>query len=459
MPAREVCPKRKLVLASRTVKSESAQQRLSFLPLLGIIFFCTSGGPFGMEDLAAGGPGLALVLLIATPLFWSAPLALVSAELGGMLPVEGGYYRWVSLAMGRFWGFQMGWLYWVASFLDMAIYPVMFAKALQFFLPELAGWHAAGVSLAVILSSLLVNLRGARAVGRSALVAVIVVNLPFALLVALGWPKMTSQVWFPAPADGGHSWPESIGLALSVALWSYSGWECVSTVAGEVAQPARTIPLATLAAVPAVALLYLIPLGVALGGSDWRTWNSETHTIAQIAGEIIGPWLGACIALAIMPNSWSMYNSLLLSNSRIPQTMAEDGLLPRWIGRTHATDIAPARALILCSAIYFLFSLMGFRELVVLDALVTAVSALFLVATLAVLRYKRPELERPFKLPGGRLGLCLAGLSLTACVTSLIYFTTIGRHDTWKQVAVAGGLLATGPVAYVLCNRTIRLVE
>src|SRR5665213_257401 len=61
------------------VNNEPAKQRLSFLPLLGIIFFSTSGGPFGMEDIAAGGPGLALLLLVVTPLVWSMPIALVAA--------------------------------------------------------------------------------------------------------------------------------------------------------------------------------------------------------------------------------------------------------------------------------------------------------------------------------------------------------------------------------------------
>jgi amino acid transporter len=434
------------------VQTAPAKPRLTFLPLLGIIFFCTGGGPFGMEDIAKGGPGLALALLIVSPLVWSVPLALVAAELGGMLPVEGGYYRWVSLAMGRFWGFQVGWWNWVNSFLDMALYPVLFAKALQLFLPGLTGAHKAAVSFAVILSSLMVNLRGARPVGHSALVGAIVVNLPFVLLAALGLPKMTHAAWSPAPGTESQ-WPESIGLALSVALWSYSGWECVSTFAGEVERPARTVPLATLAAVPLVALLYLVPLGVALGASEWRTWDSSSHTIAQIASEIVAPWLGSCISVVVMASSWSMYNSLLLSNSRLPLTMAEDGLLPRWIGRLHPTRQTPARALILCSAIYFLFTLSGFRELVILDALVTAVSALFLVATLALLRCRKPELARPFILPGGWPGVCLAGASLGACATALIYYTAIGSHDTWKQVAIFAGLLATGPVAYAIWNR------
>ena len=434
------------------------KQRLTFIPLLGIIFFSTSGGPFGMEDIAAAGPRFALVLLVVTPLVWSLPLALVAAELGAMLPLEGGYYRWATLALGRFWGFQMGWWNWLCSFIDMALYPVLFGTALKFFASDLTVWQQQSISFTVILSSLAVNLLGVKLVGRSALVAFVVVNLPFALLAVWGLPNVTVSNWFPGfltiPAGGLRPVSESIGLALSVALWSYSGWECVSTFAGEVDKPSRTVPLATLAAVPLVALLYLLPLGVALGGSDWKTWHSESHTISQIASGIVGPWLGVCVSLAIMASSWTQYNSLLLSYSRLPVAMAEEGLLPGWINRLHPARLTPDRSLLLCSAIYALFTFVGFRELVILDALVTVITALLLFITLAVLRRTKPDLPRPFALPGGRPGLCVVGASLAACIIALFYYTLVGRDDTWKQTAIAGALLATGPIAY--CFRILR---
>jgi amino acid transporter len=434
-------------------KDDRLQPGLSFFPLLGIIFFSTSGGPYGMEDLASGGPALAVVLLVVTPLVWSLPLALVAAELGAMLPVEGGYYRWVSLAMGRFWGFQMGWWNWLSSFLDMALYPALFVKSLLIFLPQLTGPQQWSIKLAVILSSLMVNLCGVTSVGRSAIVVFVFVNLPFLLLTVLGVPKMTLSNVFTVPWHDGRIANESIGLGLCVALWSYSGWECVSTFAGEVKEPARTIPLATIAAVPLVALLYLLPLGVALGAGDWTTWNSQTHTISQIAGEIVAPWLGSFVSLVILASSWSLYNSLLLSNSRLPFAMAQDGLLPAWIGRLDAKGQTPARSLILCSVVYALFTIADFRALVIVDALMMSITALLLIASLAELRLKKPTLMRPYKLPGGWPGVFLAGASLTACAIALFYYTILGRQDTWEQAVIAAGLLATGPLAYFIGNR------
>jgi amino acid transporter len=97
------------------------------LGLVFVLFFSTSGGPYTTETLIYSvGPGLGLLILALVPLVWSVPEALIVGELASMLPEEGGYYRWVDRAFGRFWAFQNGWLTWMYSLVDMAIYPVLF---------------------------------------------------------------------------------------------------------------------------------------------------------------------------------------------------------------------------------------------------------------------------------------------------------------------------------------------
>jgi len=81
------------------------------LSLVFIVFFCTSGGPYTTETLIHSvGPGLGLLMLLLVPIVWSVPEVLIVGELASMLPEEGGYYRWVDRAFGRFWAFQNGWL-------------------------------------------------------------------------------------------------------------------------------------------------------------------------------------------------------------------------------------------------------------------------------------------------------------------------------------------------------------
>src|SRR5690348_14047505 len=124
-----------------TALSLSKPRRVRLLPLVALIFFSVSGGAYGIEELfSTSGPGIALLLIVVTPLIYSVPHALVCAELGTAIPVEGGYYHWVKRGLGRFWGFQQGLLQWICSFVDMALYPVLFTSYLQ----SVAGFVAPG---------------------------------------------------------------------------------------------------------------------------------------------------------------------------------------------------------------------------------------------------------------------------------------------------------------------------
>ena len=113
---------------------------ISTLSLVFILYFSTSGGAFTTETLvAAVGPGMALLILVLVPIVYSLPETLIIGELASMLPLEGGYYRWVQRAFGPFWAFQNGWLTWMYSLVDMAIYPVLFLQYFGYFFPELSG--------------------------------------------------------------------------------------------------------------------------------------------------------------------------------------------------------------------------------------------------------------------------------------------------------------------------------
>src|SRR3989475_4978170 len=139
---------------------------LTLGPLVAVMYFTVSGGPFGLEGLVGSvGPGVALLLLVLTPLVFSVPETLLIGELASMLPVEGGYYVWVKRAFGRFWGFWNGWLSWVYSLIDMAIYPVLFLQYIRFFAPGLGGVEGWLIALVLIWGATWLNLRGTRAVG------------------------------------------------------------------------------------------------------------------------------------------------------------------------------------------------------------------------------------------------------------------------------------------------------
>src|SRR6266446_7447352 len=156
----------------RIVSMQQLRRGVGTLSLVFILFFCTSGGPYTTETLIHSvGPGLGLLILLLVPLIWSVPEVLIVGELASMLPEEGGYYRWVDRAFGRFWAFQNGWLTWMYSLVDMAIYPVLFNQYLRYFIPGLDPRFEWMVSLAMIWSTTGINLRGSVRVGRASVIA------------------------------------------------------------------------------------------------------------------------------------------------------------------------------------------------------------------------------------------------------------------------------------------------
>src|SRR5690349_15483584 len=119
--------------------STSSRRKLTVIPLVAATYFMVSGGPYGLEELVQNsGYLIALVLIVATPIVWSLPTAMMVGELAAAIPAEGGFYVWVRRAMGPFWGFQEAWLSLMASIFDMAAYPVLFVTYLSRF------WPAAG---------------------------------------------------------------------------------------------------------------------------------------------------------------------------------------------------------------------------------------------------------------------------------------------------------------------------
>src|ERR1700678_3069598 len=111
---------------------------MRLLPLLAATYFMVARGPYGLEDsIGKAGYWWALLLLLAIPVVWSLPTALMVGELAAALPEEGGYYAWVRRALGPFWGYQEAWLSLAASVFDMGIYPTLFVLYLGRLSPAL----------------------------------------------------------------------------------------------------------------------------------------------------------------------------------------------------------------------------------------------------------------------------------------------------------------------------------
>jgi amino acid transporter len=198
-------------------------KKLRLAQLVAVIFFTVSGGPYGLEPLLsfAGQHGAILILLI-TPLLWDVPAIYTVLELNSMMPVTGGYYRWVKHALGTRWGFYEGWWTWLYTFVDLAIYPVLFVTYLGLFFPDLAG-HKIIICLVFIWASAGLNILGIVPVGKTSVILGAAVLTPFIILIIVAFYHHNGSVALPAPSLSGIKFP-SLGMALYTVMWNCLGW-------------------------------------------------------------------------------------------------------------------------------------------------------------------------------------------------------------------------------------------
>ena len=187
------------------------------------------------------GPGLTLLMLLLLPVFWAMPMALVCSELGWALPEEGGYYAWTRRALGEFWGFQCGWWSWTCQWVDSAVYIALIQGYVAGWWPQLNGWEIWRIGAALIAVFAYTNIRGLNIIALSSVVFTIVIVAPFLVMIVLGFAHWHGSPFQPFVPHG-QSIFSSLNLGLAVGVWMYSGYDSMSTIAGEIEQPAAAHP-------------------------------------------------------------------------------------------------------------------------------------------------------------------------------------------------------------------------
>jgi amino acid transporter len=436
------------------MKSQQLPRGLGTVALVFILFFSTSGGPYTTETLIHSvGPGLGLLILLLVPLIWSVPEALIVGELASMLPEEGGYYRWVERAFGRFWAFQNGWLTWVYSLVDMAIYPVLFNQYLRYFVPGLNGGTEWLISLGVIWGATCINLRGSVRVGVVSILAGAFVMLGFLTLSVASATRITHIPWQPFASGHAHG-AGGLAVGVSIALWNYIGWDNPSTAQGEVKDASQSYPRALAFALPFVTIGYFVPLLTTLGATDWTTWTEGGWPqIAASAAGSAGAFIAIWIALGGLISALALFNALLLGYSRIPFVLASDGLLPQPLAKLDPRG-TPRTAVIVSGVFYSFFALVSFSKLVVADVLLYSLALFLEFAALVQLRKAEPSLRGVFRIPLSRAGVAvLAALPMIMLIGVVGVSLADGQYGL-PAVIGASVAIAAGPVVYRVALRS-----
>ena len=422
--------------------------KLRLLPLIAATYFMVSGGPYGLEDIiGSAGYGRAVVLLLLVPVFWSLPVSLMIGELATAMPAEGGFYRWVSRAMGPFWGFQEGWLSLAASVFDMAIYPTTFVLYLSRVAPALTtGYRGLLLKFGIVGIACLWNLRGAVAVGAGSLRLMILSLSPFVVLLGLVAWRIAAHT--TQAADGGAPPHLDLEGALLVALWNYMGWDNASTIAQEVEDPQSNYPRAMLSAAGVVSCVYLLPL-LAVWRVGIPAERFSTGAWVDAAGLLGGGTLALAVVLAGSMDGLGTFNALVLSLTRLPFAMAEDGLLPRLFTRRLANGV-PWVSVLVCSGGWALALTFSFERLISIDLVLYGGALLLEFMALLILRRREPAMRRPFRVPGGAVGPWLVTAGPVALIGFALWAARTERVAGLPALGFAALVAMVGPCLFWL---------
>lgn len=344
------------------------------------------------------------------------------AELGSMFPDSGGQYVYLREAYGDLVAFLYGWmLFSVSNGGTIAALSVAAAAYTGQIFPLVSQDH-------VMLSAAGIIVTRAHLLGL-VLIAVLtyvnVVGLRWgALLQNIStWTKFTAMAafvvlglalgkgdWshFHSTAAGGLTMGLSpaqlisaLGVGLIAVFWAYDGWVYITWVAGEVKEPRRNVPLAMLFGVLVVAAIYLA-MNVAYVYALPMDQIAKHETIAHAAAAVLfSPgtafWLSAMIALSC----FSAAATCTLSGARVYMAMAQDGVFFKRMARVHPQWRTPAFSLIAQGVLAAFLTLTGkYQDLYTYVMFMMVFSYMLTVIGMFILRWKRPDISRPYRCTG-----------------------------------------------------------
>ena len=473
------------------------RRALSVLTLFSVGYAAVVCGPYGLEQsIGQGGPALTVLLLAVTPFLWSLPGSLCVAELACALPLNGGPVRWVSHAFSPRVATVLLLDFFLLNIVDFAIFPTIFS---DYFAPWFGGsaWAPALLKVSFIWACAALNIAGISVVGVAAVALSAITTAPFVAMVGVqlldaprfvdwrlvfgrsAWPEI-QDASHPAPqhhqlhrhqsahalghrhghgggGDGGGvavTWSVLLGAFVPVVAWNYSGFETLGTMAGEVARPRRTFPVALLLLVVAAAATYTLPVlvGVTATGrllpySAWR--DGFWTTVGNVIG---GDELAFLVAVGAVAATVGAAITAATATSRSLAAMGEVGYFfpsarfSKWIAAYHPDTHTPVRAIAVNAAcVSVVCCSSSFQPLVELDQVLYAVRLGAILAAFLRLRHTEPDLPRPFRVPGGAAGAYVCGVLPLLYTLAVAALTMIGSPWLLRaSLALAACLVAGG---------------
>jgi APA family basic amino acid/polyamine antiporter len=402
--------------------------------------------PGAVLQASSGDPGVALLIWLLGGAL-SLLGALTFAELGAMLPEAGGSYVYVREAFGPFPAFLLGWTLFLAIGTgSIATLAVAFGNYTAELVP-LEPWARKVVALTMIAAVTAVNVRGTRTASdvqnwsTAIKVTAILVLAAAGISLGHGLAETSSRV-FSTPLSG--SLVSGAGIALLGVLWAYEGWQNVTYSAGEALDPQRSFARGITLGTIALILIYVTAnIGYAAALGPDAVARSD-RVAADAVRVLAGPAVAKVVTLAILVSMLSAANGVTLTDTRCYYAMARDGVFFRRLAEVHPRYGTPAFAIVAGSVWAMVLTLSGtFEQLFTYVVFASWLFAALAAVSLFVLRWRRPDAPRPFRVPGYPVTPAL----FVAAAGAIVVNTFIAR----PVQAVAGiGIVLLGTPAYLI---------
>jgi amino acid transporter len=427
---------------------------------------------------AMGGPQallgwiLGAILAICDGLVW--------AELGAAMPGAGGSYVYLREIYGpRRLGKLVSFLFiWQLSFsapLSIASGAIGFAKYTAYLFPALEtqyaarqwslqipllgplklAWVVAGttfLAIAIVGLAMLLLYRRITQIGRISKLLWLVVMATIGWIIFAGFTHFNSARAFSFPPDAftlnGNFWL-GLGSAMLIATYDYWGAYNVCFLGEELKDPGRTIPRSVLLSILLVAGLYLLMNLSVLGVVDWHevisaaNSNNKLYVFSTFMQRIYGSWAANLITLLIMLTAFASVFSLVLGYSRVPYAAALDGNYFKIFGRVHPVHRFPHVSLLALGSAGILFCFFPLADVISALVVIRILLQFILQAVgVVVLRIRRPDLPRPFRMWLYPLPAILAFVGFAYIVWN--------RHDAFKEIRYTAVILIVGLTIYAV---------
>ena len=422
------------------------------LTLLGIGAIIGTGIFVLTGTAAANQAGPAIVMSYVLAGLACGFAALCYAEFAAMIPISGSAYTYAYATLGEIFAWMIGWdliLEYAVGSMTVAVgWSGYFQRILAGFGVHLPVWMSASpgagvegalinlpaVIIVLIISALLVI--GVRESARfnAAMVAVKMAAILFFIVVGVGYVDPGN--WSPFTPYG---WP-GVTAAAAVVFFAYIGFDAVSTTAEEAKNPKRDLPIGIIASLIICTILYLAVAGVLTGIIPVVQYKSDAQFLNAPVGYALAvinmDWAAGLVSAGAVAGITSVLLVMLMSQPRIFFAMSRDGLFPAAVSKVHPKYRTPYITTIITGVIVAVFA--GFTPIQVVGEM-TSIGTLFafviVCAAVMVLRVKRPDAHRPFKVWGGPLFPILGTVMCFYLMLSLSVMTWV-RFLVWLDLGM-----------------------